>query len=59
LNQRQLAKGEKEFANPRNAAAGSLRQLIPLSLQPGALLFLLMALGNMTDAHIPRHTHSM
>jgi DNA ligase (NAD+) len=29
MNERALAKGEKTFVNPRNAAAGSLRQLDP------------------------------
>ena len=39
LNERQRAKGEREFANPRNAAAGGLRQLNPENCRARGLTF--------------------
>ena len=57
LNERSRAAGEKEFANPRNAAAGSLRQLDPKVTARRRLHFFAYGLGEVAGAHEPA-THA-
>ncbi len=56
LNRRQRERGEKTFANPRNAAAGSLRQLDPRVTAERPLAFYAYAVGEVS-AELA-HTHA-
>jgi DNA ligase (NAD+) len=57
LNQQQRDKGEKTFANPRNAAAGSLRQLDPRITATRPLAMLCYGIGEVLGRKIA-DTHS-
>lgn len=56
LNEERAEAGESEFANPRNAAAGSLRQLDPKVTAQRALSFFAYYVG---DGALDKHSDSL
>ena len=60
LNRQQAEKGEKSFVNPRNAAAGSLRQLDPQVTATRPLSFYSYGIGLIEGMLLPnRHSEMM
>ncbi len=53
LNERQRQAGQKEFVNPRNAAAGSLRQLDARIVAQRSLRFFAYGIGQLDEADMP------
>ncbi len=58
LNERQRERGEKTFVNPRNAAAGAVRQLDPAIAAQRPLSFFAYGLGDVQGWAAKPETHS-
>ncbi|ROR32253.1 NAD-dependent DNA ligase LigA [Inmirania thermothiophila] len=59
LNEARRAAGEPPFANPRNAAAGSLRQLDPGVTAARPLVFVPWGFGELSEPLAPTHSASL
>ena len=59
LNEAQSEAGEKAFVNPRNAAAGSLRQLDPQITAKRRLRFLAYGVGAVEGVDLPDTQHGL
>ncbi len=59
LNERQRAKGEKTFVNPRNAAAGAVRQLDPAMAAQRPLSFFAYGIGEVRGWPLPESHSSL
>ncbi len=60
MNTERAARGEKPFENPRNAAAGTLRQLDPQITAQRPLTFMAYAIGECDGVDLPRqHTSQL
>jgi DNA ligase (NAD+) len=58
LNERQRAKGDKTFVNPRNTAAGAVRQLDPNIARERPMRFFAYGLGEVQGFNVPT-THAL
>lgn len=59
VNRRQLEAGEKTFVNPRNAAAGSLRQLDPKITASRPLVLYAYGVGAVEGGELPARHHDI